>query len=87
MNYSLGVDIGSTTAKAVLINGNGEILYSTYERHYSKVLEKCRELLQNVFSITGTALLTLPFRGQQGLASVKQSVCPLYRRLFPRVRL
>ena len=67
MNYSLGVDIGSTTAKAVLIDDNGKILYSTYERHYSKVLEKCRELLENVFSITGEGSINFALSGSAGL--------------------
>ncbi|MBQ8391476.1 MAG: 2-hydroxyacyl-CoA dehydratase [Clostridia bacterium] len=67
MNYSLGVDIGSTTAKAVLIDDNGEILYSTYERHYSKVLEKCRELLENVYSITGDSSINFAISGSAGL--------------------
>ncbi len=67
MNYSLGVDIGSTTAKAVLIDDNGEILYSTYERHYSKVLEKCRELLENVYSITGEGSINFALSGSAGL--------------------
>ena len=29
---SLGIDIGSTTFKAVLLNDNGEILHTTYQR-------------------------------------------------------
>ena len=67
MNYSLGVDIGSTTAKAVLIDDSGKILYSTYERHFSKVLEKCRELLLNVYGIIGDSDLRFAISGSAGL--------------------
>ena len=41
MNYplSLGVDIGSTTAKLVLMDGE-KIIYQKYERHLSQVRQK-----------------------------------------------
>ena len=35
----LGIDIGSTTVKVVLMNENNEILYKRYERHMSSVLK------------------------------------------------
>lgn len=43
----IGVDIGSTTAKVVLID-NGEIVYSRYERHYSQVRQKTLEMIQAI---------------------------------------
>ena len=42
---NLGIDIGSTTAKLVILK-NGEIIYSSYERHFSQVKEKTIELLK-----------------------------------------
>ena len=36
---SLGIDIGSTTAKVVLTDGD-RILYEKYERHLSQVRQK-----------------------------------------------
>ena len=44
----VGLDIGSTTIKCVVLNENDGILYSTYERHFSHILEKAKELLQRV---------------------------------------
>ena len=35
--YKLGIDIGSTTAKAVLVNNKKEIVYSEYLRHNADV--------------------------------------------------
>lgn len=34
----LGIDVGSTTVKLVLLNENNEIKYSKYERHMSNGL-------------------------------------------------
>ena len=36
----VGLDIGSTTIKCVVLNDAEQIVYSTYERHYSDILEK-----------------------------------------------
>ena len=38
----LGIDVGSTTVKLILIDENENILYSRYERHMSDVFEKVK---------------------------------------------
>ena len=42
----VGLDIGSTTIKCVVLDEHDTLLYSTYERHYSHILEKAQELLR-----------------------------------------
>lgn len=44
--YSLGIDVGSTTVKTVIINDKKDIIYSEYQRHFSKVRETVREQLE-----------------------------------------
>ncbi len=39
-NLKLGIDIGSTTLKCVLIDDENNIIYSSYERHLSMVADK-----------------------------------------------
>ena len=34
----LGLDIGSTTIKCVLLDENEKIIYSSYERHFSQII-------------------------------------------------
>lgn len=36
----VGLDIGSTTIKCVVLDENDQILYSSYDRHYSHIIEK-----------------------------------------------
>ena len=57
MQYFLGIDIGSTTAKVVLTDGTN-ILFQAYERHFSQVREKLCEILKNndVKSVTVTRM-------------------------------
>ena len=60
----VGLDVGSTTIKCVVLDSADNLLFSTYERHYSHILEKSQELLrrvadqfggQAVFAISGSA--------------------------------
>ncbi len=62
----VGLDVGSTTIKCVVLDDAGNIVYSTYERHFSHILEKSGELLRRVaenyvpggraeFAISGSA--------------------------------
>ena len=46
----VGLDVGSTTIKCVVLDDAGELIYSTYERHFSHILEKSEELLRRVAS-------------------------------------
>jgi len=41
----IGLDIGSTTIKCVVLDAQGNIIYSCYDRHYSLITQKTRELL------------------------------------------
>lgn len=44
----LGLDIGSTTIKCVVLDDNNKLIYSTYERHFSQITEKIGEILDTV---------------------------------------
>ena len=67
----VGLDIGSTTIKCVVLSDAGEIIYSTYERHCSHILEKGRELLARVaadYLPDGRAVLAISGSAGMGLA-------------------
>ena len=68
--YALGIDVGSTTVKTVLLTEMGEVLSSSYERHFSKVREtvctKLASLAQAIFLVDetyeeGFASVTFPY--------------------------
>ncbi len=44
----IGLDIGSTTVKCVVLDENNQLLYKVYERHYSQITEKISELLRKL---------------------------------------
>ena len=56
---TLGIDIGSTTAKIVVVD-KGTILFEKYQRHFSQVRQKTLELLDEAAPYVGTAPLPPP---------------------------
>ncbi len=44
----IGLDIGSTTIKCVVLGEAGEILFRSYQRHFSQITQKTRELLEEI---------------------------------------
>lgn len=67
----VGLDIGSTTIKCVVLNDAGKIVFSTYERHFSHILEKGRALLEKVaaeYLPDGKAYLAISGSAGMGLA-------------------
>ena len=67
----LGIDVGSTTVKLVLLDDNNNIKYKRYERHMSSVFEKAGEMINDLcteyngdahVTITGSGGLTLANR-------------------------
>ncbi|MFA7412187.1 MAG: acyl-CoA dehydratase activase-related protein [Tissierellaceae bacterium] len=44
----IGLDVGSTTLKSVVIDRNDKVIFKSYERHYSKITEKTVELLKRI---------------------------------------
>ena len=68
MEYRLGIDVGSTTVKLVLLDETGTIVYSRYERHMSNVFEKAGELIQDFKDSMGDISVRPVITGSGGLS-------------------
>ena len=87
----LGIDVGSTTVKACVLDEQGKILYSSYVRHYSRVkecvlseLEKIRPIGTSFCAcITGSAGLGIAQRGKIPFVQEVQAAYGAIRRLYP----
>ncbi len=44
----IGLDVGSTTLKCVVLNEAGEVIYNKYERHFSQIAEKTASMLEGI---------------------------------------
>ena len=46
--YHVGIDVGSTTIKCVVLDSDNKIVYQSYQRHRAMIKEKTQELLKLV---------------------------------------
>ena len=81
MDYRIGIDIGSTTVKTVVLSGTGELLYHTYERHFSKVREKAVEQLQQASAILSGKIAAPSITGSAGLGVAKSCGLPFVQEV------
>lgn len=64
--YSLGIDVGSTTVKTVILDGE-DIIYNKYERHFSKVRETVAEQLKIIRDMYKGDKFKIAITGSAGL--------------------
>ena len=79
----VGLDIGSTTIKCVVLDEHDTLLYSTYERHYSHILEKAQELLRRIDAeqMHGQKAL-LSISGSAGMGLADSCGVPFVQEVF-----
>ena len=80
--YKIGIDAGSTTLKCIVLNEEDKILYSNYERHYSKVREKLIEELENIKRIIENKKFKIAITGSAGYGISKEYNLPFVQEVF-----
>ena len=63
----LGLDIGSTTIKCVVLDEQNKIIYSSYERHLSRIAEKAGEHFRRIAEETGIDDMLVTVSGSAGM--------------------
>ena len=71
MNLRVGIDIGSTTVKVVVLDEADQLLYRSYERHYSKTRERACETLHSISDLLQGQNIKLVITGSAGLGVAK----------------
>ena len=66
-SYQAGLDIGSTTAKLAVVNQRGDIVFSAYQRHHTKIYETIDTILDNALSQLGDSPIRLQITGSAGM--------------------
>ena len=56
-DYTLGIDIGSTTVKIALLDSEHNIVFSDYKRHFANIQETLSDLLQEAVKVSGNVTL------------------------------
>jgi predicted CoA-substrate-specific enzyme activase len=95
-NLSLGIDIGSTTAKVAVINENRDLLFSLYRRHNAETLQTLQEMLAEVKEKLGDVEVDVLVTGSAGMGVCERFSLPflqeviasaeVVRQLYPQVK-
>ena len=68
MLLHMGLDVGSTTVKLVALNDKGEVLYATYQRHFSDMKKTVADILTTVSNKFPEDETTISVTGSGGIA-------------------
>jgi predicted CoA-substrate-specific enzyme activase len=71
MSLRIGIDIGSTTVKVVVLDEQNKLLFRSYERHYSKARERAVETLASIKDMLSGQSVKLVVTGSAGLGVAK----------------
>ncbi len=84
--YLAGVDIGSTTAKVVICDADGEMLFSRYRRHQAKTVETVQEILQEALDELGNIPVELTVTGSAGMGLAETYNLPFIQEVVASAR-
>ncbi|HZK34118.1 MAG TPA: acyl-CoA dehydratase activase [Bacillota bacterium] len=78
----IGIDVGSTTIKVVVLNKNLDIVYKHYGRHYSRVRESAKELLEGLSHLLSNSQIKLAVTGSAGYGMSRAAGLEFVQEVF-----
>ncbi len=82
MMLRIGIDIGSTTVKVVVLDEDNQLLFRSYERHYSKARERACETLRSLTDMLSGKEVKLVITGSAGLGVSKASKIDFVQEVY-----
>ena len=81
ITYLTGVDVGSTTVKAVLLDENGGVAFSAYRRHHAHTQETLVEILKEAREQLGSFRVRCAITGSGGMGLSKALEMPFVQEV------
>ncbi len=78
---TLGIDIGSTTVKIAILNKDGEIIFSDYQRHYANIQETLAKIIDEAYEEFGDMPVSPMITGSGGLTLSKHMEIPFVQEV------
>ena len=82
MSLRIGIDIGSTTVKVVLLDEQNKLLFRSYERHYSKARERAAETLRSLADRLAGRQVRIVITGSAGLGVAKAAEIDFVQEVY-----
>ncbi|MBQ7067492.1 MAG: 2-hydroxyacyl-CoA dehydratase [Lachnospiraceae bacterium] len=81
-NYTLGIDIGSTTVKIAILDSKNNMVFSDYERHFANIKETLSDLLKKAYGSLGDITLHPVITGSGGLTLANHLEIPFVQEVI-----
>ncbi|MGX8709994.1 MAG: acyl-CoA dehydratase activase-related protein [bacterium] len=79
----IGLDVGSTTIKCVVLDDGNQIIYQSYERHFSQITQKMSELLTRINQeLLKGAKARLTVSGSAGMGISQSCKLPFIQEVY-----
>lgn len=79
----IGLDVGSTTVKCIVADRDHNIIYRSYDRHFSQIAEKTADLLEEVRrSFPEEEEWMLAVTGSAGMGMAEQTGLPFVQEVY-----
>ena len=81
-NYTLGIDIGSTTVKIAILDENDTLCFSDYARHYANIQDTLADLLGKAINELGEIKASPVITGSGGLTLANHLEIPFVQEVI-----
>ena len=79
--YRIGLDIGSTTIKAIVLSPDGDIVFSCYERHNAQIQEKLLSVFTAIHERLGNVQAAVCLTGSVGMGVAERYGLPFIQEV------
>ncbi len=90
MNENLlhvGIDIGSTTVKVVVLDYQENLLFSDYQRHFADILKTLNQILEQAKSVMKNHSLTVTITGSGGMGLANHINVPFVQEVVAATKV
>lgn len=84
--FKIGIDVGSTTVKVVVLDEQGNSLFSRYKRHHAKAGEVVASLLKELWEEKGDADVSVCITGSVGMGMSERYSLPFIQEVVAATR-
>ena len=83
VSLKIGLDVGSTTVKCIVVDENSSIVYKNYERHYSQIKQQIIKILKFVKdNIVHNLPVEIAISGSAGMGVADSCKIPFVQEVY-----
>ncbi len=79
---NVGIDIGSTTIKCVVLDGDKQVIHKDYSRHFSEISSALKNTLATLKNIFGETKFKIALAGSAGMGIAKKISLPFVQEVI-----